>query len=468
MPRVGARSDIAKARRSAPVIGRIWTCLWLLFACGIVQAIWTPALARPEAPQLVLVTNIRGAVGPATARQVSDALSLARARHAGAVVIALNTPGGLATSTREIITDVLGSTVPVIGYVTPRGAHAASAGTYILYATSLAAMAPGTNLGAATPIRIGNLPGLPEQPGNREPDALQHKMINDAVAQIRALAEIHGRNAAWAEAAVREAATLTAQQALREHVVEIVAPDIANLLRQANGRSVITAAGARMLDTRNAQVEHVEPGLMVRILGVLANPNVAFILMMIGVYGLIFEFANPGTIAPGLIGAIALVLGLYALNQLPLDYIGLALLLLGVALMVAEAFTPGLGALGTGGLVAFILGSAMLVDSDSPEFRLSWTVIGGTAALTGAVLVLLLGYVWRSQKRRVITGREEMHGASGRVITWRGGGGAVSVHGERWQARGPEGLKSGDPVHVIAIDGLTLVVERTSAAAKPP
>lgn len=444
---------------------RVWTCLSAFLACCVIFAIWHPIAARSEPSRLVLLTEIDGAIGPATAKQITDALALARTRGADAVVIELNTPGGLSTSTRQIITAILGSPVPVIGYVAPAGAHAASAGTYILYATGLAAMAPGTNLGAATPIQIIGVPGVPKEPGNGQSSTLQNKAINDAVAQIRAVAEIHGRNADWAEKAVRQAATLTASQALQKHVVEIVAPDLSNLLTQANGRSVITAVGKHVLKVRDARIERVEPGTMVRVLGVLANPNVAFILMMIGVYGLVFEFANPGTIGPGLIGAIALVLGLYALNQLPLDYVALALLSLGVALMIIEAFTPTFGALGLAGLVVFVIGSTMLVDSDRPEFRLSWTVIATTAVLSGTMLVLLLGYVWRSQRGRSLTGREDMRGAKGHVVAWSGNSGVVWVHGERWQARGAEGLTSGDIVYVTAIEGLVLVVERKGGAA---
>ena len=306
----------------------------LLFVCAA-ALFWRSAAAQPVQPaqsDLALLTAIHGAIGPATSKQVSDALAEARACHAGVVILELDTPGGLSTSMREIITAISSSDVPVIGYVAPPGAHAASAGTYILYATSLAAMAPGTNLGAATPIQIGAIPGTSGGDKNASGNTLQHKMVSDAVALIRSLAEMHGRNADWAEKAVREAASLTAKRAKAQHVVELIATDISDLLAQADGRTVVTAFGKRVLHTKDMRVERVEPGFMAKLLGVLSNPNVALILMLIGVYGLIFEFTNPGTIAPGVTGAICLVLGLYALNQLPLDYAGLALLLLGIAL----------------------------------------------------------------------------------------------------------------------------------------
>ena len=444
---------------------RVWAALLLCgaFAAGRVS------LAQPVPTQsrLALLTAITGAIGPSTSKQVSDTLAEARERHAGVVILELNTPGGLSTSMRTIITDILASDIPVIGYVAPPGAHAASAGTYILYATGLAVMAPGTNLGAATPIQIGGIPGLPSgeekpqqggQKGGNGHTTLENKMINDAVALIRSLAEMHGRNAEWAEKAVREAATLTATQAKEQNVVELVAADVTDLLTKADGRTVVTHSGTQVLHTANMHVERVEPGFMAQLLGVISNPNIAFILMLLGVYGLVFEFANPGTIGPGVLGAICLVLGLYALNQLPLDYAGLGLLLLGLGLMVTEAITPTFGILGFGGLAAFVVGAAILVDSSQPEFHLSWFVIGSTAVFSAALLVLLLGYVWRSQRSRVVTGREELRDAEARVIDWADGAGAVHVRGERWQARGPANLKAGDKVHIAEIDGLTLVV----------
>lgn len=459
------------------------------------------------ASRLVLVAAIEGPIGPATTRHVEKVIEEAEERQAEALVLRLYTPGGLADAMRDIITEILDSRVPVIGYVAPSGAHAASAGTYILYATHVAAMAPATNLGAATPVQIGGggLPGGPGPGGGEEKgkkpkdqgtkdgesaddtgegtdktaeegagdetetaplsgsDALTAKSTNDAVALIRSLAELRGRNADWAEKAVRQAASLSASQALEQNVIDLTAGDLTELLEKADGRTVTVANAERTLNTKGATVEHLEPDAITRLLSVLSNPNVAFVLMMIGIYGLIFEFTNPGAILPGVAGAISLILGLYALNQLPLDYAGLALVLLGIALMVAEAFAPSFGILGISGLVAFVLGAAMLVDTDVPAYQLDWWLIGVMAALSGSVLVLILGYTLHAYRRQPISGDARMLAAPARVMEWSGGEGYVWTEGERWHATGPPDLAAGETVRVRRKDGLTLVVERAPA-----
>ncbi|HUF86733.1 MAG TPA: nodulation protein NfeD [Thermohalobaculum sp.] len=460
---------------------------------------------RPER-RVVLVAAIEGPIGPATTRHVEKMIDLAAERRAEALVLRLYTPGGLADAMRDVIAEILASPVPVIGYVAPPGAHAASAGTYILYATHVAAMAPGTNLGAATPVQIGGLPGMPgeeeeqEQANERKRDsgdsdaesdgaagdgqaaetadetqdetdaprskplsggdAMTAKVTNDAVAFIRSLAELHGRNAEWAEKAVREAASLSASQALAQNVIDLMADDVDDLLAQADGRTVTAGGVERTLMTAQAAIELAEPDAITRLLGVLSNPNVAFILMMIGIYGLIFEFMNPGSIVPGVVGAICLTLGLYALNQLPLDYAGLALVLLGIAFMVAEALSPAFGILGFGGIVAFVIGSAMLFDTDVPEYQLSWWLIGTMAAASAGVLVLILGYTVKTYRRAPVSGVSRMLGGQAQVIDWSGSEGFVWTEGERWHAAGPPDLAAGDTVRVRRIDGLTLVVER--------
>ncbi|MCH8169436.1 MAG: nodulation protein NfeD, partial [Proteobacteria bacterium] len=419
-------------------------------------------------------------------------IATAAERNAEVLILRIYTPGGLADSMREIITEILASPTPVIGYVAPSGAHAASAGTYILYATHVAAMAPGTNLGAATPVQLGGLPGAPS-PKDDKPDAgggtegaagedetdgetdsgdgigslapseaMNAKATNDAVAFIRSLAELHGRNADWAERAVREAASLSSAQALEQGVIDLVADDVDGLLAAIDGRSVTIGGAERVLATRGLPVEFLEQDPITRMLGVLSNPNVALMLMMIGVYGIIFEFMNPGSVVPGVVGAICLTLGLYALNQLPLDYAGLALVGLGIAFMVAEAFTPTFGILGFGGLIAFVIGAAMLVDTDVPAYQVSWWVIGVMAALSGAVLTLLLGFTLRAYRRPVVSGVAQLVGAEARVLDWSGGGGHVWAAGERWQASAGRDLAVGDPVRVRRVDGLTLVVEPAS------
>lgn len=458
--------------RRSPVLRRlILGVAALLAAAGIG---WGQA---PDRAPLALVAAIEGPIGPATARHVEKAIEAAAQRQAEVLILRINTPGGLATSMRAVIAEILAAPVPVVGYVAPSGAHAASAGTYILYATPIAAMAPGTNLGAATPVQIGGgLPGRPsedeegkegEQPESERPaergDAMEAKMVNDAVAFIRSLAELHGRNADWAEKAVREAASLSARQALAEGVVNLVADSDASLLAQLDGREVTLQGGPRRLSTASVTIETFEPDLLTRLLSLLSNPNVAFLLLLVGIYGLVFEFANPGSIGPGVAGVICLVLGLYALHQLPLDYAGLALLLLGLAFMVAEAVTPAFGVLGIGGLIAFVVGAAMLVDTEAPAFQLSWWSIGGAALLSGGLLVLLLGYLWRSYRRRGVSDPSGLLGAEGLVLDWSApdtsGEGYVWIHGERWAARGTPALQPGQAVRVRALEGLTLIVE---------
>ena len=327
--------------------------------------------------KLALTVEIDGPIGPASARYLKEALADAAERHAEIVILRLNTPGGLVTSTREMIADILASQVPVVGYVAPSGGHAASAGTYILYATHVAAMAPGTNIGAATPVELGGpVPSLPNE-GSRDKgagegkdqksptapqsseDAMTAKVTNDAVAFIRSLAELRGRNADWAEKAVREAATLSANAALQARVIDLVARDATELLQLTDGRTVDVAGGKRTLATKGLPVETLKPGWLIQLLSVITDPNTAVILMLIGVFGIVFEFSSPGAIAPGVIGTICLLLGLYALNLLPIDYAGLALMLLGIAFLVIEAFNPTV-VLGLGGVIAFLLGAAML------------------------------------------------------------------------------------------------------------
>jgi len=450
-------------------------CLIRMLATVIVLTAWVPVSASDTAPQTgadryVTSISVTGAIGPATAKYVRDILLSASPQKVEAVILRLNTPGGLATSMREIIADVLASPVPVIGFVAPAGAHAASAGTYILYATHVAAMAPGTNLGAATPVQIGNPPALPspEQPkdkdgadraGSDTKDAMTAKMTNDAVAFIRSLAELRHRNADWAEEAVREAASLSSQAAFDKGVIDLVAQTSEELLARIDGREVQVLGERRRLATVGVPIRLEEPGWLIRLLATITDPNVAFILMIVGVYGLIFEFSNPGTVAPGVIGAICLVLGLYALNMLPVDYTGLALMLLGLAFLVAEAFNPTV-VLGLGGLVAFLLGAMMLIDTDAPEFQLSWTVIGGAMLASIGLLSLTLGYVWRARKQPVRTGASAMLGQPAEVLDWAGQQGHVLAFGERWQARASQALMPGEHVRITAIEGLMLEVRR--------
>lgn len=445
-----------------------------LFA-AIGAALVVSPLPASTGENLVVTVSIDGAIGPATASYVKDALTRAAERRAEAVILRLNTPGGLSTSMREIISDVLASPVPVVGFVAPSGAHAASAGTYILYATHIAAMAPGTNIGAATPVQIGGpFPNLPQpSPGKngkgskegeaKSTDTMTAKVTNDAVAFIRSLAELRGRNADWAEKAVREAATLSANGALQAKVIELVARDQADLLRQVDSRVVEVAGGkTRTLATKNAVVEAIEPGWISRLLAVITDPNVALILMLLGVYGLIFEFISPGMVAPGVVGTICLLLSLYAFNLLPINYAGLALMLVGIALLTIEAFNPTV-VIGSGGVIAFVLGAVMLLNVRAPGFRLSWSVIGIAVAMFIGLILVVLRALARALKGPVRLGAQAMRGLSAEVLDWSENEGHVFAQGERWQARGIETFKPGDVVEVANIKDLTLVVRRRPA-----
>jgi membrane-bound serine protease (ClpP class) len=450
--------------------------LALLIALAALPAAWAQqeGASTPPPRRIAILADITGVIGPATALFVRNAVDQARERHAEVLILRLDTPGGLLTSTRQIIQTIAASPVPVVGYVSPAGAHAASAGTYILYATSVAAMAPGTNIGAATPVQIGGtpLPAMPSQEPPKDKDktkpsqtplpTIETKALNDAIALIRRQAELHGRNADWAEKAIREAAVLNDRQALEQHVIELVAPDITELLRALNGRKVSIAGQERTLATTGIEVERIEPGFLTKALAALANPNVALILMLIGTYGLIFELMSPGNIAPGVIGAISLVLGLYALSELPLDYAGLALIVLGMCFMIAEAFMPAFGILGIGGIAAFVIGAAMLVNTNIPAFQISYTVIAIMALISAAFLILLMGYVWRSQHRPPLGGADELPGSDAIVLSWENGEGYVWAKGERWRARGGRNFAAGQRLTVRKLDGLTLIVEASS------
>lgn len=443
----------------------------LIFLAGLLAA-HPAAAAGPNTGAPARVVPLEGAIGPATADFVAGALETARDQGAGLVVLTLDTPGGLSSSMRDIIRAILDAPIPVAGFVAPSGARAASAGTYILYACHVAAMAPGTNLGAATPVRIGGgmpLPGREEKPGDEAGDAppdaasgdpMEKKMVNDAAAYIRSLAEMRGRNAEWAERSVREGASLSVNAAREANVIDVIAADVDDLLQRIDGREVKVAGRTVTLATAGAAHETIEPGWRIRLLRIVTDPNIAFLLVLVGIYGLIFEFANPGSVGPGLVGVICLLLGGHALNLLPLNHAGLALLLLAVALMTAEAFVPSFGVLGIAGLAAFVLAALMLFDTDVPGLRISWAVIGGAAALSGGLLIFLLGYVWRAHRRPVVTGEAAVIGRDVEVLEWSGGRGRVRLGGERWQAAGAEGLSPGDRVVVRGRQGLLLEIGR--------
>jgi membrane-bound serine protease (ClpP class) len=445
-----------------PVVTRFAAVRGCVLALAILAAFVAGAQAAPG--DRVLVVEISGAISVAAQRQVSRAIEQARKENASAILIRLDTPGGLVTSTRDIIRDVIASPVPIIIYVAPSGARAASAGTFLVYASHLAAMAPGTNIGAATPVQMGGVPGMPQPKDEKKPSetsAAEKKSINDMVAMLRSLGQMRGRNLDFAEKAVRDAATLTGDEAQKQGVVELVSGSIADVLAQADGRKVTVGGREHILSTREATTVTVVPDWRTKLLGVIADPNVAFILLLIGVYGLIFEFWTPGAVLPGVLGGICLLLAMIALSVLPVQYGALGLLLLGIALMIGEAFTPGVGALGIGGLVAFLIGSFFLFDAEGADFdlRVSLPVLIGAAVASAGLTFLIVGAAIKARARPAVVGADDILGARGAVLDWHGGQGHIQVRGEIWQARADRNFKDGDAVRVRRRDGLTLIVE---------
>ena len=461
--------------------------LALLLGLAVLLVLAAPGSARAApvaAPVPVPVLQVHDAIGPASADFIVRGIARAAAAGAPLVVVRLDTPGGLDTSMRDIIQAILASRVPVAVYVSPEGARAASAGTYILYAAHVAAMAPATTLGAATPVAIG-LPGGDRKPpadkdgrpasgpadtpkGAAAPaDAMTAKQVHDAAAFIRGLAQQRGRNAEWAERAVREAVSLTAAEALREKVVDIVAVDVNDLLAQMHGRRVRVQGADVTLATRGLAVQTVLPDWRQRLLSVIANPSFALILMMLGIYGLMFEFSSPGFGVPGTVGAICLLLALFALQLLPVNFAGLGLILLGLALLAAEVLSPSFGVLGVGGIVAFIAGGLLLFDRDIPGFGVPLPLILGLAASSAALVLLGGSMALRARRRPVVSGAEEMVGAEGVVIGPADGGAWVQVHGERWRATGTGALVPGQRVRIVGLQGLTLQVRADPVPVTP-
>ena len=429
--------------------------------------IYTPLLLAGESSQAV-VLEVQGAISPAVTDYIRKGMEAAVAGNADLVILQMDTPGGLDRSMRDIIQMILASPVPVVTYVAPEGARAASAGTYILYASHVAAMSPATNLGAATPISIGGLPGL-SKPAEEEDEkdegelatddasTLKRKVINDASAYIKALAERHGRNSDWAVRAVREAVSLSAEEALELKVIDFLALNLPDLFHQLDGHEIMFDSKVHTISSTNMNTIRIEPSWRYRLLTVISDPNVAYFLLLLGFYGLIYELANPGVFLPGVAGGISLLLAFYAFQILPINYSGLALIILGITFLISEAFVPSFGSLGIGGAVAFAVGSLILIDDES--LRVSIPLIISTTAVSVVLILLLVARVLTIRNKKIRTGEEALIGMTGEASEDFDGEGRIWLLGESWQAKSSNTIRKGEKVRITSRNGLELTVE---------
>lgn len=417
------------------------------------------AMPVAHAAKNALLLDVNTAIGPATQDYIQRGLDSAAKTNANLVILRLDTPGGLETSMRGINRAILASTIPIVTYVAPAGARAASAGTFILYASHIAAMAPGTNLGAASPVGFGMPSSEPENNKNKPPDTMTKKATNDAAAYIRSLAQLRGRNVDWAEKAVREAVSLSAEEALKINVIDLIATDIPDLLNKINGRLVKLPNGTVQLQTKDLSITSVEKDWRFQFLSIITDPSVAYILLLIGIYGIFFEFYNPGFVLPGVVGAISLLLALYAFQLLPINYVGFALLLLGLSFMIIEIYIASFGVLGIGGVIAFAVGSIFLLDTNVPGFSIAWQLILVMALVSAAFFLVVINLAYRSMRKKVVSGREALIGSEGVVLEYSKTYSAVRIQGEIWKAQSEKPLHPGQRIRVTQISGLLLTVE---------
>ncbi len=405
----------------------------------------------------IIKLEIKGTIGPASSYYLKEGMSVALDNNAHMLLIELDTPGGLSKSMREMIQEITNSTIPVVIYVSPKGARAASAGTYLLYASHVAAMAPGTNLGAATPVNMMPTPKIPDM-NSSAPTALEKKLINDAMAYIKSLAELNDRNISWALDAVKEGKSISAKDALRYGVIDLIAEDSSELLTKLEGRTVTVSGKSVLLGTKGSVIKSFEADWKTKVLSIITNPNIAYILLLIAFYGIFFELMNPGGLFPGVIGVISGVIALYALNMLPFNYAGLLLIILGIAFMVAEVLIAGFGILGIGGVIAFAFGSFLLFDSDTLGSGVSIPLIIAFSLVSLGFFIFVLRFLLHSRSVKVKTGIDEMVGAVAEVLELTKEGYRVRCHGEIWYATSDSTLKVGQHVRVESLSGLVLQV----------
>jgi len=405
----------------------------------------------------IIKLEIKGAIGPASSYYLEEAMADALRQNAQMVLIELDTPGGLSTSMREMIQEITNSTIPVIIYVSPKGARAASAGTYLIYASHVAAMAPGTNLGAATPVNLMPTPKIPDL-NSSAPSTLEKKAINDAMAYIKSLAELNDRNVSWALDAVKEAKSISAKDALRYGVIDLIAEDTNELLNKLEGRAVTVSGKSVVLRTKGSTIKTFEADWKTQLLTIITNPNIAYIFLLIAIYGIFFELMNPGGLFPGVIGVISGVIALYALNMIPFNYAGLLLIILGIAFMIAEVLIVGFGILGIGGVAAFAFGSLLLFDTETLGSGVSIPLIIAFSLVSIGFFIFVLRFLLHSRSVKVVTGIDEMVGAAAEVLESTKDGYRVRCHSEIWYATSDSVLKAGQNVQVESLSGLILHV----------